>query len=613
MKKQVKNIYNISIKKLIPFLLVSVFLFSPFMATAQGGSLGSNIPVPPTYGDSPFECNMITKPVECVGSIIYNVFFVTSAKIMASGAFVFDLLVAFSMSRDMLNAQFVKDSWSVMRDLANMLFIFILLFIAIATILQLSKYNAKELLTRLIIFALLVNFSLFVSRVVIDAGNITALFFYDGIAVSSAPGASTPYSPDAFLKSPLDVEIKSIAAGLGSSIDPQNLFRDYSKGKVMEENAGSLIFIYIAGTILFLAAAWIFFSIAFLFLGRLVVLWFLMALAPLAFVAMIPKTGKIGGYAQKWWSELFSKSFCITVFMFFLWLIAMFGQNNVIKDILKDPASPDFNIVATVTVIILHFGVLIGMLFAAKKITMGMCNQIGNESINIGKKLAGFAGMAVGGGVGVVGRRVGGRFARQYLNKTGASGALKREELAGGGFASKAIGRSLAAAERGSWDVRAPIGATAEKIPLAKEVGIDVGALGTPQKGGVEQTFKDMVKGQQSYINKFKTDAEKKMAAEYVAGGGALGWIPGYTGVSRLEADARQKAGKDTQKKIQAKEFYKTNKDKLIKLEDELSQIKAEPVVDKTAVANKEIEIREVKRKVQKYKEQEKKDAEAAK
>ena len=72
--------------------------------------------------------------------------------------------------------------------------------------------------------------------------------------------------------------------------------------------------ILLAGTAVNLVMAWALITIAFLFVARVAVLWFLMAVAPLAFVAMIlPQTKRL---AQKWWGELFSKTFCITVFMF---------------------------------------------------------------------------------------------------------------------------------------------------------------------------------------------------------------------------------------------------------------------------------------------------------
>ena len=125
-----------------------------------------------------------------------------------------DTMVAFSISKDVLNASFAQKGWKSTRDLANMFFIFILLFIAIATILQLSSYGAKALLAKLIIFALLINFSLFITRVIIDSGNITAMFFYDAITVP--PSTTVPKG----VAIP-GVEIKSLSAGLVTKVHLQ--------------------------------------------------------------------------------------------------------------------------------------------------------------------------------------------------------------------------------------------------------------------------------------------------------------------------------------------------------------------------------------------------------
>jgi len=72
-------------------------------------------------------------------------------------------------------------AWRVLRDMVNMIFIFALLYIAIATILRIEEYGAKRLLARIIIVALLINFSLFFTKVAIDASNVLSAEFVNGI------------------------------------------------------------------------------------------------------------------------------------------------------------------------------------------------------------------------------------------------------------------------------------------------------------------------------------------------------------------------------------------------------------------------------------------------
>jgi hypothetical protein len=65
--------------------------------------------------------------------------------------------------------------------IANMFFVLILLWIAIATIFDFQPYTARQLLVRLIIAALLINFSLAIAGAFINLSNGIARIFYDAL------------------------------------------------------------------------------------------------------------------------------------------------------------------------------------------------------------------------------------------------------------------------------------------------------------------------------------------------------------------------------------------------------------------------------------------------
>jgi len=56
--------------------------------------------------------------------------------------------------------EIVIQGWKVISSICNMLYILILLFIGVGTLLRIEKYNYKKTLIRLIVAALLTNFSL---------------------------------------------------------------------------------------------------------------------------------------------------------------------------------------------------------------------------------------------------------------------------------------------------------------------------------------------------------------------------------------------------------------------------------------------------------------------
>jgi hypothetical protein len=69
----------------------------------------------------------------------------------------------------------IRDVWVVIRNLSSILIIFALLYASIATILDVSKTNVKTLVGSIIMAGVLINFSLFFTKVAIDASNLVSL------------------------------------------------------------------------------------------------------------------------------------------------------------------------------------------------------------------------------------------------------------------------------------------------------------------------------------------------------------------------------------------------------------------------------------------------------
>lgn len=76
----------------------------------------------------------------------------------------------------------IETGWTILRNTANLLFIFILLIIAIATIIGWETYGIKTALPTLVIIVLLINFSLLLVRYPIEFSNTFAEYFCSQIA-----------------------------------------------------------------------------------------------------------------------------------------------------------------------------------------------------------------------------------------------------------------------------------------------------------------------------------------------------------------------------------------------------------------------------------------------
>lgn len=97
------------------------------------------------------------------------------------GSSVFNIGVQMSLQSAAYSQLFLTSGWGAARDIANMLFIFILIYIAVTIIYSAETHGTMKTLAAVVVMALLINFSFFITRVVVDAGNILAVQFYNAI------------------------------------------------------------------------------------------------------------------------------------------------------------------------------------------------------------------------------------------------------------------------------------------------------------------------------------------------------------------------------------------------------------------------------------------------
>ncbi|MEI9966522.1 MAG: hypothetical protein WDN67_02635 [Candidatus Moraniibacteriota bacterium] len=86
----------------------------------------------------------------------------------------------FSGPNGFFNLEATLAMWKFVRDFLNLFFILGLLFVAFATIFQISSYSlmgTKKILIKILIAALLINFSFPLARIMIDVANVPHVFF----------------------------------------------------------------------------------------------------------------------------------------------------------------------------------------------------------------------------------------------------------------------------------------------------------------------------------------------------------------------------------------------------------------------------------------------------
>ncbi|MBP7992301.1 MAG: hypothetical protein KAZ30_01440, partial [Candidatus Magasanikbacteria bacterium] len=206
-----------------------------------------------------------------------------------------------------IDVDVVQLGWIMVRDIANMFFVVALLVIAFGTILGLEEYEWKKNLVKLILAAILINFSNLIAQLVIDVAHVFSITFLNAISATAGGNLITMFKLEAItgLAAPSDG---------GGSIN-LNLFAAALVGMVFAVMAACAMGSYLV-----------------VMMARVVALWALIILSPLAFVlGVLPKTKS---YAEKWWSEFSKYVIVAPVMVFFLWLsFATLGLGNIVTQI----------------------------------------------------------------------------------------------------------------------------------------------------------------------------------------------------------------------------------------------------------------------------------------
>ena len=189
-----------------------------------------------------------------------------------------------------LNNAFIQRGWKVIRDICNLFFLLVLLFIAFCTILQIEKYNAKKNLLTLILMALLINFS-----------KPIAVFIFDGSQLLMSW----------FLRPETR---ESITNSLALFSNVAKLFSD----ALAQPNGWDAAAVFLFGIIFTFILDVVLICLGLFLLIRIVAVWLLVIVSPVAFFAMIvPDFRKL---ASQWWDALFRYCYVGPAIAFFLWL-----------------------------------------------------------------------------------------------------------------------------------------------------------------------------------------------------------------------------------------------------------------------------------------------------
>ncbi len=306
--------------------------------------------------------------------------------------------------------------WTAFRDISNILIIGLFVFIAISMILGRTgseQFGARRMIARVLIVAVLINFSLLFSKVIIDFSNFTAVQIYQA---ASASGVLPQYNSSGQQQQQQGAGAAAGTYGIaGAFMDfagVSGLWDTYDatrKAADKLDDAG-LAFVHglFTAIMLFVAAIALFYG-TFLLIVRGVLLIFLMMTSSIAFASyLFPKfaSGSFGWSA--WWSALIRNAVFAPLLMLLLWATLIVGQQarqfntggGTLGDLLSNPTKT-----ADMSSLFIYL-IVIGLLIIAIRISSQFSAKIGGFDwastvtalpITFGGKLAGIAGrQAVG-------------------------------------------------------------------------------------------------------------------------------------------------------------------------------------------------------------------------
>jgi hypothetical protein len=436
----------------------------------------------------------------CIASFFYMIWGVTAAVAELAGKFL-DFMTYYSTNSSSYTNGFVTKAFSAIRDIANIFFIIALLYVAIKTILDLNVTNNKKLIGTIIIVALLINFSLFTTEVIIDATNILAKVFYNQI---------TPIDANGKTLDPAAGGEKSISVGLVSKFDIQNIVDQNTYDKLA--SPGMFIFIILILIALTLYAAYIFFIVGILFVGRVVMLWISMIFAPIAFASYTMPISIPGLGYKDWWDDLLKNAFLAPIFVFFLYIIVMFA--GFLTEIIKYPLNAE--IMQKIMSVLIPCVILFVLMMKAKDMAVKLSGSMGSAIISGAKTVGGFVGGAAlgvaAGAVAIGGKAVVGQAGSAMANSKWAN-RLATSDTKFGRFIGRKAQDVGEKAGKSSFDVR---GTKLGQFG-AQKAGLNSKMVGKPKEGGFEGVKKrrdEKREARKTQLEDRATKGNKKAIAE---------------------------------------------------------------------------------------------------
>ena len=209
-----------------------------------------------------------------------------------------EVLVWVAQWSSFIKAPAVVLGWKIVRDICNMFFVVIMLIIAFATVLRVKEYSYEKLLPKLIIMAILINFSKMICGLLIDVSQVVMLTFVNSFKDVAGANLTTILGLD---------KLTSMGTNAAAVDDKTTGVTSWS---IMGAYVLALVYVIIA--LITIVTMVIMLAI------RIVMIWIYVVLSPMAYLLGAFPAGK--KYSSKWWHDFTSNLIVGPILAFFIWL-----------------------------------------------------------------------------------------------------------------------------------------------------------------------------------------------------------------------------------------------------------------------------------------------------
>lgn len=260
---------------------------------------------------------------DCVNELVVVAVMPIVGKFLQLSAYLFDHAITLNLNI----AQFLQNCidkdcktspvevvWKLIRDISGMFFIFVLVWASILMILR--GESSKSTIIGVIMAGLLVNFSLFATKVIIDGSNSLTLTVYSAISPNYNPTLAASVG---FGAQDVNKQIPgSVSSKIMQVVDIQSLYASTKDATKKTNFNVSSIVSTVGGISLMLVLGIAFLAAGLMFLWRFVMLLVLMAFSPIP--ALAYAFPGLRGQSTKFMKVLMDQCLFAPVFLFFLYI-----------------------------------------------------------------------------------------------------------------------------------------------------------------------------------------------------------------------------------------------------------------------------------------------------